>query len=270
MDEVAPDFHAVSANAGLASCRHCHGDDLAGGSSGVACADCHGAAWRTTCTGCHGGAANATGAPPRATFRNTAPQAIGAHTSHVAATHGLSAPVDCAACHAKPADALAGGHVNGAAAVTGYTGTDPALLAAVKDPGYARSGAGARCATSYCHGATIQGGSNKTPQWTVANGTQAACGTCHGRPPFSGPTIAGHSAHRYHVDVRGRECGVCHDGYTRTNVVAETHVNGVREVRIFRPVCVPQGCAADPEATDCTCTQELRTVTTGWSCGGCH
>jgi predicted CxxxxCH...CXXCH cytochrome family protein len=274
MDRSAPDFHAVSANAGLASCAVCHGSDLAGGSMGQGCGRCHTpadpAAFATTCTACHGDAASGTGAPPRATFGSTAAQAIGAHTSHVAATHGLSAPVDCAACHVKPADALADGHVSGAAGVTGYTGTDPALLAAVQDPGYVRSGATASCATSYCHGATLLGGSNRQPVWTTVNGTQAACGTCHGRPPFSGPVIGSVSAHRFHVDVKGRECDVCHVGYTRTSVAPGTHVNGVREVRILRPVCVPQGCAADPEATDCTCTQELRTVTTGWSCGGCH
>jgi hypothetical protein len=37
-------------------CRSCHGDDLAGGTSGVSCADCHAsegfADWTTDCTFC--------------------------------------------------------------------------------------------------------------------------------------------------------------------------------------------------------------------------
>ena len=31
--------------------------------------------------------------------------------------------------------------------------------------------------------AIIGGGSNKTPQWNVVDGSQRACGTCHGFPP---------------------------------------------------------------------------------------
>ncbi len=267
-DTASPNFHAYSANAGIAACGTCHGADLSGGVAGLACADCHGQGFTTTCTGCHGGTANATGAPPRATWGNTAPQATGAHTSHVAATHGLAAPIDCVACHVKPASALSAGHVDGAVAVTGYTGSDPALAAALTDPGYARSGAGASCATSYCHGATLLGGTNTRPSWTVTNGTQAACGTCHGRPPLSGPDIGGYPAHKWHTYKQNLACQTCHDGYSQTSANPATHVNGVRDVRVRYLACLPQGCdpSLDPS---CTCTEDVATIV-GWDCASCH
>ncbi len=43
---------------------------------------------------------------------------------------------------------------------------------------------GVTCAGAYCHGPTLMsGGTNTTPTWARVDGTQAACGTCHGRPP---------------------------------------------------------------------------------------
>jgi predicted CxxxxCH...CXXCH cytochrome family protein len=46
-------FHGTSAGQGLSTCLPCHGADLAGGTAGVACADCHGSAGQLTCTSCH-------------------------------------------------------------------------------------------------------------------------------------------------------------------------------------------------------------------------
>jgi predicted CxxxxCH...CXXCH cytochrome family protein len=143
--------------------------------------------------------------------------------------------MDCVACHQKPADALAAGHVDGIASVTGYTGTDPALAAAVRDPGW--NEATASCGTAYCHGATIPTGANKTPLWTAPSGTEATCGTCHGNPPTTG-------LHYDHIGggnwYASANCSNCHSGIatgsgnapvTNAAIVAPTlHVNGTKDV----------------------------------------
>ncbi|HEU0055425.1 MAG TPA: hypothetical protein VFQ39_19695, partial [Longimicrobium sp.] len=125
MDQGDPNFHAYSANAGLASCQTCHGAKLdgVGGTTTLGCGQCHGATWMTSCTMCHGGTDNATGAPARATWGNAADAVrIGAHTAHVGATHALSPAFDCGVCHVKPADAFAAGHIDGATATVAFAG----------------------------------------------------------------------------------------------------------------------------------------------------
>ena len=74
----------------------------------------------------------------------------------------------------------------------------------------------ATCSSSYCHGQFVGGDLLNAPSWTTVNGTQAACGTCHGAPP-----PAPHTA--------STACGSCHDGYTQTSVNLATHVNGIVE-----------------------------------------
>lgn len=225
MDQASPGFHASFANRGIASCTACHGADLAGGTVGVACSQCHrpggpGSDF-ATCTGCHGGTDNQTGAPPRPTWANADPLALGAHTSHLAGTHALALPFDCTACHLKPGSVLASGHADGAVTVTGYTGADPALLAAATDPGWSRTGGG--CASAYCHGATLQGGSNRAPSWTTVDGSQAACGTCHAIPPPTG-------LHPDHVAggawYANANCSHCHAGIATGSAYAPPVTNG--------------------------------------------
>ncbi|GEJ57067.1 CxxxxCH/CxxCH domain c-type cytochrome [Anaeromyxobacter diazotrophicus] len=185
MNQASTGFHAYSANQGLASCQGCHGAALDGGSVGVACAQCHGAAWRTSCTMCHGGAANATGAPPGATWGHGDPARgggtpdpirVGAHTTHVAKSP-IAPTFDCAVCHVTPSDALAAGHVDQPTATVTFAG-----LAAAQGAVTSWTRAGSTCST-YCHGATLAGGTNPKPDWTKVGQGQAACGTCHGLPP---------------------------------------------------------------------------------------
>ncbi len=127
-DPASPQFHAFSANAGLRGCEACHGQDLAGGISGVACAQCHDvdlpagvASWKVNCTMCHGGTDSATGAPPKATWGNAGDAVrVGAHTAH--ARGAIAQPIECAVCHAIPADALSDGHLDGGTAEVTFGG----------------------------------------------------------------------------------------------------------------------------------------------------
>ncbi|HET8646032.1 MAG TPA: CxxxxCH/CxxCH domain-containing protein, partial [Vicinamibacteria bacterium] len=131
------------------------------------------ATWKVNCTMCHGGVNDQTGAPPKTTWGHSADAVrAGAHDTHVKAN------IDCAICHVKPADALSPGHVDGDTATVTFSGVATAGGAA---PAWNRDTA--TCASTYCHGATMGGGTNVSPRWTEVGSGQAACGTCHGLPP---------------------------------------------------------------------------------------
>jgi len=233
-DRGSSDFHAFSANRGLAACQGCHGQALdgVGGSTSVGCQDCHGAGFTSRCTGCHGGTDNQTGAPPRTTWGQSADALrTGAHTRHVTAG-AVSGAVACSTCHAVPADAFAAGHLGDGPAEVVLTGLAAAGGAA---PAYARPSG--TCSSTYCHGgysgtfeytwageprSFAYAGRNATPGWT---GT-AACGTCHGNPPPG----SWHGLHN-----AGNQCELCHPdatGLPGSAVVSNPalHVNGIVEV----------------------------------------
>ena len=228
MDRSSPAFHAVAAASGLAACQACHGANLdgAGGTTTVSCALCHGAGWATNCTMCHGGADNQTGAPPAAIWGQAGdpgrgggvadPVRVGAHSSHLGAPHALAAPVACSSCHTVPADALAPGHLDGATATVTFSG-----IAARGAPSWTRTDA--TCAT-YCHGATLAGGAIARPVWTNTDGSQIACGSCHGVPPPP-------------PHVQNPDCGRCHEGYSSASVDAALHINGVVDVSVTCTSC---------------------------------
>src|SRR6266702_180107 len=210
MDQQSSGFHAVSANSGLASCQACHGANLdgVGTTTTISCAQCHGASWKTSCTMCHGGTDGTTGAPPRATWGNGADTTrVGAHTSHLAATHALAQPIACEVCHVKPSDALSTGHIDGGTAEVVFSGL------AAQASGAAWNRAAATCASTYRHGATLLGGTKTAPVWTATDGSQIGCGACHGVPPPA-------------PHVQNAACGSCHPGYTNTSVNSATHVDG--------------------------------------------
>jgi predicted CxxxxCH...CXXCH cytochrome family protein len=244
MDAASPGFHAASANRGLAGCQYCHGADLSGSFTGVACASCHDGgvhggvtvvAFRVgdapSCVACHGGVDNQSGAPPRATWGNGGdPVRVGAHSTHVAAGY------DCAICHPKPADMLSAGHIDGATADVAFGGI---ALAGPSTPAWDRGTA--TCSSTYCHGGTLAGGSNPAPDWTRPGQGQAACGTCHGLPPAALPSPS-HPAY-----VFAAPCLGCHpatasqDGGGHDVLVAGgPHLNGSAE---FTFAGHPQGWA---------------------------
>jgi len=139
------------------------------------------------CDGCHGG--DGIAAPPVDVSGNTATSAVGvgAHRSHLGPS-SRNREVPCESCHLVPTSTASLGH------------TDSELPAEVVFGGLAGAGAvwdGSTCAGSYCHGATLTGGTATEPQWTVVDGSQAQCDSCHGAPPPP-PHIA------------NENCGLCH------------------------------------------------------------
>src|SRR5262249_39242545 len=90
-DPGSPDFHGTlieSLGWNFGVCRQCHGDDLAGGTSGKSCLTCHaaGQGGPTGCTTCHG-------QPP------------------LSGAHALHGRFDCSECHVKPAVYTDVGHL---------------------------------------------------------------------------------------------------------------------------------------------------------------
>jgi predicted CxxxxCH...CXXCH cytochrome family protein len=263
MDTASAGFHAYSVNRGIGACQSCHGADLSGGSSGVACGQCHDqglpagvASWSVNCTMCHGGVASQTGAPPKATWGfagdparggGTAdPLRVGAHTKHLTTT--LMAPFDCAPCHVKPANALSAGHVDSESALATLTWSGAAVAGGAV-PQWNRSAG--TCASTYCHGnyagtyaydvwdwgaeelvpmTASYAGNRATPGWT---GGPVTCGSCHGNPPAA----AGVWHTPYHGSSQAhRECQACHPDAVGANGVGTAitnpslHINGVVNV----------------------------------------
>ncbi len=196
-------------------CTSCHGnppDSRAHDRVTDSCAPCHvrDAATQhvdgelqviTVCGTCHGSPEDPSPPPDTLGETDTTLTSVGAHEAHV--TGGdFSAPVPCETCHVVPTSVLDPTHIDEAPAeVRPEVGWD-----------------GATC-TNPCH-AGSGGGTVPNPVWTQVDGTQDACGACHGLgppPPHPGGTL----------------CDVCHPqtaGPDQTVAFPDNHVNGVLEL----------------------------------------
>lgn len=132
----------------------------------------------TACNACHG---DANPAPPKDTWGNTVTTitGVGAHQAHVVG-RGLARVVACDECHVVPATVVAPGHLDGVTQVR-FSGV---AFANGASPVYANG----TCANSACHDVsnytgTPGGGLATTPSWTLVDGSQRACNSCHGFPP---------------------------------------------------------------------------------------
>ncbi|MBI5507285.1 MAG: CxxxxCH/CxxCH domain-containing protein [Deltaproteobacteria bacterium] len=164
------------------------------------------------CNSCHGSVAN--DAPPVSTRGavTTADIGVGAHQKHLV-DGPMRGALACDECHVVPTVVGDPAHIDGLPSEVAFGGL---AKTAGAQPAWTR--ATASCAGAYCHGATLAGGTLKTPVWTTVNGTQAACGTCHGNPPPP-------------PHVQNDACGRCHPGYTKTGpttgtVNLATHIDG--------------------------------------------
>jgi predicted CxxxxCH...CXXCH cytochrome family protein len=278
MQKDKPGFHAYSANQGLAPCQDCHGRELMGGAANVSCDSCHDGTlaplWGT-CTTCHGDPQNRTGAPPRATWGNnevadTTNVRIGAHTVHMTGS-AIAPPFDCGVCHVKPSSAFSDGHID-AATVADVFFAGTATIGVPVPPAWNRSTA--TCSNTYCHGATMTGGTLTSPVWTTVDGSQAACGTCHGLPP--GPPHPGVSS-----DLAG--CSMCHEVTIRNGTIIPPseggkHMDGVSQTSGHGPNWMIQSSlefhaySANRSLAGCTPCHgsDLTGGKVGVGCADCH
>lgn len=206
----------------MTDCSRCHGEVVSADDVTMLDASRHvdgvvDVTFDTSCTACHGGANPAPPVDLAGGSLTTSP-GVGAHQIHLAGTP-RSRAVACEECHVVPNDVLVAGHVDtpSPAEVT-FSGT---ALAFGATPAYSN----ASCSGTPCHGAVFpnghaSGGSNTAPVWTVVDGTQAACGTCHALPP-----PAPHPKAEFNP-----VCSACHQNIAPDNLTftdPSTHVDGV-------------------------------------------
>ncbi len=210
-------LHCETSPSGFDGCKLCHGATLGGGPNGaVACTSCHKNRVPTTlldCASCHGN-------PPDGTAY---PNIAASHTTHNSGA--LTVPLACGECHQGLGSVTldhfnrATNWSNGTASVqAGPVGFGALAFSNGASPAYNETTK--QCTNTYCHGATITGGANKSPIWGQTNYLSAGCGTCHGYPPPSPHTTS-------------TSCSGCHPDVNATNngfKDASRHVNGFLNV----------------------------------------
>ena len=229
------------------------GSSGVGGEAGAAGTGATGP-WPEGCDTCHGSAENP--APPVDLDGNsdTSSPSVGAHQSHLkdGSWHG---PVACSECHTVPSaatwDPAVPSHMNG------VNDLDWGPLAKTGDYDPATGS----CSSTYCHGgefgADAPGStSNRTPTWTVVDGSQVSCGTsCHTLPPGGAhststgceschgdvisaitlgdpPTVTWANASLHingTVDTSGLGCTACHGDAASGNEAPPIGTNGETE-----------------------------------------
>jgi predicted CxxxxCH...CXXCH cytochrome family protein len=169
------------------------------------------------CTACHG---SDNPAPPSDLDGSTLTSSpgVGAHQTHVRGT-ARSRAVPCGECHLVPKQVLDPGHLDSPRpAELLFSGAAVAYGAA---PTYANG----TCRNTACHGAVFpdgdaSGGTHTAPNWTRVDGSEAACGTCHGLPPPP--------PHPY--GSLNPTCNACHQDIApdnRTFLRPDLHVDGI-------------------------------------------
>ena len=159
---------------------------------------------------CHG--ADTSNAPPTSMSGalDTTSVAVGAHRAHLSIASTWHRPVQCADCHVVPAEVGSPGHIDG----DGKAEVKFAMIA-----GAGATWNGTTCTTG-CHGSAAIGGAQPAPKWTQVDGSQATCGSCHGRPPPA----------PHPIDNR---CASCHPTLEEDNVTFRDparHIDGMVDV----------------------------------------
>lgn len=163
------------------------------------------------CTSCHGW--NLGASPPQNLKGECSVDklGVGAHAAMRNATIEAHR-VNCSNCHTVPLETWSAGHIDG----DHWPEVEFKFLATANGANPAWTGES--CANVYCHGATLQGGTLKEPNWYDVSGDASACGACHRITDPQGNADA--------------DCASCHpttvegtNGRTISN--RGTHINGV-------------------------------------------
>ena len=189
------------------------------------------------CGDCHGKKSNASPPPDTQGHIETKYPGVGAHQSHMK-TSDWRATIKCSECHIVPESVYDPGHFDSARPAEITWG--PTAHAHGAKPSYD----GTKCSGVYCHGgsSSSQGGALTEPIWTKVDGTQAKCGTCHGRPPpLPHPPRS--------------DCHLCHPTVDSSGKITnpERHVDGVLDMDVSQLDCTSchgsYGEAAPPQDT---------------------
>ena len=241
---AAPSCYSASFTNSLGQTRNCHPGGAGSAPHGVPYNN-HNATARSNfsfCLGCHQIAANATKPPGCMNCHHVSPQAnpvncISCHSSppngtaypNTGSSHAshnaLNVSNLCAECHSGLGLGTVD-HLNRARLRSAAIQANPVAFGTLArtgglSPSYSVS---KTCLNTYCHGASLTGGSNKSPQWGQIGYLQG-CGTCHGFPPVN-PS---------HTNVTAATlCSGCHshvnssnNGFTASGLAL--HINGILE-----------------------------------------
>jgi len=159
---------------------------------------------------CHG--TDTSNAPPRSISGATETTAvgIGAHRAHLNIAPTWHRQIECVDCHVVPDAVDSPGHMDG---------DNQAELTFSSLAGPTAAWNGTTC-TAQCHGSSVLGGTSPTPTWTLVDGSQATCGSCHGTPP-----PAPHPA--------DSNCASCHPTMEEGSLTFRdpaSHINGIVDV----------------------------------------
>lgn len=186
---TSPLTHTSAGQADLDTCADCHGQDFAGGISGVTCRNCHINTGNTvSCAQCHGYPATTPAHPPH---RSLGLSCLDCHVNTVGTSNHNSTFVDVA--------------IN--AAYNAKSG------AATFNLGPPRT----------CSGVSCHGGQD-TPDWAAVDSidVDTQCDACHDRGNGEYNSYAS-GEHIKHIDDEGAVCVDCHSP-TR---LAGVHFNGL-------------------------------------------
>jgi Geobacter CxxxxCH...CXXCH motif (GSu_C4xC__C2xCH) len=249
----SPDFHGnfiKDQNWALNQCNTCHGEDYSGGLVSTSCNTCHtGTNGPEACNTCHGDFTDESKiAPPSNLSDNSSTSAngVGAHSTHLY-DNNISSDISCYECHPKieSTDNYVFAHIDGLPAEITF-GT--IASSGLTTPAY---NSNLSCSNTYCHGNfefnkeesenkhaysdSLIVGNNFSPLWTTVDGTQAACGTCHGEIDDDGNLITpqpighfGQSSGSWTID----QCVFCHSStYNEDGSLNKfTHMNGEKNL----------------------------------------
>jgi len=194
-------------------------DDVAGGDAGVGYVP--DASYASECSTCHGD--ETTPAPPKSATGETSTSArgVGAHRNHLDPNPTWHQPIKCTECHVVPETTDAPGHIDG-------DGVAEVLFSGrAVTGGVSPDWNGTTCTNVYCHGATLTGGVLTEPTWTTVDGSQDACGNCHGAPPPD-------------PHPQDTNCGSCHPTIqpgTNHFLDPDSHINGVVDLKPEQQSC---------------------------------
>lgn len=207
-------------------CSVCHYHNSSNGSFSGACTSCHG----------YPPSQPALGGPSGLATPATGATALdpGAHV-----THAKGRFMACNTCHsgyatkAMPSNSIDIGFSINGSNFPGFGGSvqGGTFNATNLNSGYSWSRAAGTGGTNgnaaitcsvYCHGSTLTGGSVASPAWTVSNGTQKACGACHGVTAATAPVTGSHQRHAGNTaGGLALACESCHGTHGDNS-----HVNG--------------------------------------------
>ncbi len=250
-DLASPNFHSklfIENDWNLKECQQCHASDYSGGTAKASCLTCHNqGGGPEACNTCHGVFANNSRiAPPTDLEGNssTTAKGVGAHAKHLY-DNMIAGPVGCYECHPNNSGTEP--------YVYSHVGQPPADIAfgtfstSIGTPTYDFNNYS--CSNIYCHGNwefkkddapagnqfaytdSVMVGRNYSPIWNLVDGTQAACGTCHGQVDAQNNLVS--VAPTGHAPFPINACSGCHTGVVdaQGNIINKMlHINGSKNV----------------------------------------